>query len=516
MKHLPMVLGVAVLLSSPVAAQDRSTSIPVRLSVTAIDHEAVPGQPRSFRVELRDIKGALVTAQEDVRVTLTSPATTKATSVVVPKGQSSATVTMLPEVAGFHDVEARAPSLPTAHTLLAVRPSRIQRSPEPSPPPPSPAPAETPQASVPGGAAPAGALSRGPSGGRGSLHMLVPGRGRGEAAQPASGATSPSQPAVTPAAAPTGTPAAPVPAPALTPGALQLFLAPKQVESDRGEWRATVGIGVLDSDNQATLASDDIRVQLAANFGVVTPDTVTIRKGSFGNDETIHLAARMAGANEVTAMSPGYGTVSASVLFNEPVPTAVRVDPSPLRVPVDGRSSATLQVRLVGANQNPVVPREPVTVVALRSSIGTLSSPTVTLTNQAGKDVACVTLVSNQSGRAEISASAAGVGDAAAVYVIFEFPWIMIACAVGGGLLGGVVLALNSQKKTHWARRLAATLIVGGILGLIVYIAALFGALSITAKMPIDATRLPAVNSLGALALGFVGGYYGSRIFESK
>ena len=85
----------------------------------------------------------------------------------------------------------------------------------------------------------------------------------------------------------------------------------------------------------------------------------------------------------------------------------------------------------------------------------------------------------------------------------FLFPWVMVLLAVGGGILGGFV---RSGKR--WAADLRDNVAIAAILGLIFYALAFFGAIGAIPKVPVEIGKVAAVNELGALVLGFVGGYY--------
>jgi hypothetical protein len=44
----------------------------------------------------------------------------------------------------------------------------------------------------------------------------------------------------------------------------------------------------------------------------------------------------------------------------------------------------------------------------------------------------------------------------------------------------------------------------------------LFGAIGAIPRLPFDVGKISTVNQLGALVLGFAGGYYGQRLLEQR
>jgi hypothetical protein len=200
------------------------------------------------------------------------------------------------------------------------------------------------------------------------------------------------------------------------------------------------------------------------------------------------------------------------VTFNAPQPAKLRVIADPATAINDGRNVVHVSAMFLDAYDHPALPPANSTTIQFTASLGDLKDHHLPIP----KDQPFVetTLTSNQQGEARITASAVGLDTADTVTVQFLFPWLMLAAAVIGGLLGSVLRSEQGRAKRRWGVRLAQNLAVGCVLGLIFYIAALFGAVGALSMIVFDVTKLPAVNELGALALGFVGGYYGSLVLQ--
>jgi hypothetical protein len=77
-----------------------------------------------------------------------------------------------------------------------------------------------------------------------------------------------------------------------------------------------------------------------------------------------------------------------------------------------------------------------------------------------------------------------------------------------GGLIGSVARSGRRLLTGAWWWQVASSIAMGFVLGLAFYALALFGIIASIPKLSIPLAQLPTTNDLGALVLGFMGGYY--------
>jgi hypothetical protein len=145
MKQYGVVL--VILLALPAGTvYGQVATVPVRLDLATSAKEIPVGKVCNIRVELKNLDNKPTPALEDVRVTLTSTTFPGAVTATVPKGQTGATVSVVPTTAGLGTVEGTSSKLARAHLLIAVRPEPTLSSAEresakaAAPPPPLPPP----------------------------------------------------------------------------------------------------------------------------------------------------------------------------------------------------------------------------------------------------------------------------------------------------------------------------------------------------------------------------------------
>jgi hypothetical protein len=197
-----------------------------------------------------------------------------------------------------------------------------------------------------------------------------------------------------------------------------------------------------------------------------------------------------------------------------PVPVdKLRVVANPASVIIDGRSAVHLTVMLLDAGDRPALPPHGGYDIQVFSSLGDLRDTRLEV--EEDESFAQTTLTSYRHGQATVTASAPGLDTSEPVTVQFLFPWLMLGAATLGGFLGSFVRSRMSSVRRRWRVIVASNLAVGCVVGVMFYLAVLFGAVGAMSYLPVDVTQVPAVNELGALLLGFIGGYYGTRILDA-
>jgi hypothetical protein len=260
--------------------------------------------------------------------------------------------------------------------------------------------------------------------------------------------------------------------------------------------------------NDELIASDrDVPLQLVAQQGQISPSQVTIKKDESSTFATpASLTSNSAGTDTISVFS-SLPRVQQTVTYQTPQPSQLRLEATPASVINDGKSPIRIVVLLVDSGNN-TVRAALATPVTLTSSRGNLAPIQITI--PAGEYSAEAALSSQQNGEASVTAEASGLKSAQTL-AAFLFPWMMVAMGALGGMLGATV----HNPKAAFSKKWWTVVLLGVICGVVLCIAALFGAIGALPKLglPIQISQIPSANELGALLLGFVGGFYGKKFW---
>jgi hypothetical protein len=249
----------------------------------------------------------------------------------------------------------------------------------------------------------------------------------------------------------------------------------------------------------------DTNVYLATDVGVAMPAMAVIAAGKTRTTETIQLLSNQPGAGTVWAWTDSGVLTAAAVEYHDAVPTQLLVRGLPSRAVNDGRTAVTVTVFLQDDSGATASAVEDV-AVKLTSSVGTANPSDLTI--QKGKFYAEAVLTSATSGIAEITATAARLIPGK-TQVEFVFPLLLVFLAAIGGTVGSIVRSGRQLLSGAWWWHVLGSVGMGIVLGLLFYALAQFGIIASIPKLAIPLEKLPTTNDLGALVLGFVGGYYG-------
>ncbi len=470
-----VLIGVIVTASARALAAQVG-SVPVRVQLSAPTREVARGASVPIRATLKNLRDQNVTAPDDVPVTLIWPATGKRARLVIPRGQASAELTVTLAGVGLTKMEAEAPQLPPAFLLLVVRPDGTA--------------SQSSQNGASGGSSP-------------TTLTTPPGRpsvtGSGGAAATPSAVLPPPPPPPSPAAE-AQTPQAPVSTDATgQSGRLDLQVVPDDVDPAGSTWTAAIGVGLVGPRGEPLSATEDLPVRFTARFGRITPASTVIRRGKIATTDEVTVVADRPGTDLIAALSP-LGSVERQVRFNAPVPSKIRLEANPRDVVDDGRSAVVVTVMLLDSDNHPTQTTDSDLCTTLATSLGELQDRKVCIPR--GDFFKETTLTSARHGVAQIVASGIALADGQAT-ARFLFPWLMVALATIGGVLGGFV-----RSGRQWTKHLVHNLAVAAIVGVVFYVLAFFGAIGAIRKLPVEVGRIAAINELGAFVLGFIGSYY--------
>jgi len=458
--------------SSPATAQDR---LPVKLEIVASAHAVKVGDGVTLNIILRGADNGPAAAPKElgVQVEVNTPAGSLALpNVVIAAGQSAAQVQFQVTAPGMWAVRARNKELLEGGTVIYAKPAGLHSELNGGDAVPRPADTAPP--------APASstvvALSEEQAAQTRGIDELMP------------TPTTPSGAAGTDVAvaSPTATTGAPAAAVVLATSPDRRLLADNQ---DAATIYAFLRNGA---------AERDVRIQLVASLGTISPNPLVIRKGEFSGQATL-VADRVGQARiryvteqpEVTVE----GGADLQVDFAPPI-TQLQLRASPPVVSL--LDTPQIVVELQDAAGRAVATDEP-RRISLYLEKGNGEIDPVELEVSKGQ----------ATGRAGFSPWWMGTTTVAAVTPAIlaksttlrvMLPTLLIALTAAGGLIGGVMAFWT--KRTRWWR-----VVIGLFTGFILYWAMIFGLLQ-------SVPRAAALNPLSAFAVAIIGGYIGPQLLE--
>jgi hypothetical protein len=243
-------------------------------------------------------------------------------------------------------------------------------------------------------------------------------------------------------------------------------------------------------------AAEDIRIQLVASLGTISPNPLVIRKGEFSGQATL-VADRVGQARiRYVAEQPQVAIEASADMHVDfaPAITQLQLRASPPEVSL--LDAPQIFVELQDAAGHVVATDEPRRIsLYLENGNGEISPVEV----EVAKDEA--------TGRANFTPWWMGTTTVAAATPAIltksttlrvSLPILLIALTAVGGLIGGVMAFWT--KRTRWWR-----IVIGLFTGFVLYWAMIFGLLQ---SIP----RAAALNPLSAFAVAIIGGYMGPQL----
>jgi hypothetical protein len=455
-----LTVSLLILAGLTGTAFGQAASIPLSLGVTASPTEITAGDTVAAIVRLKNYKGDTVAASEPVPVSLHSELSGDA-AVTIATGQSTAQLSIRFQRGGVATLVATAPKMTSGSVEVVVKASGAAGGP-PSPAPPPP-PAPSPAVVASGRAAP-----------------------------------TPERPVASGARAPT--PGVAVDA----NSSLQVDVLPQHVHPTNALWRALVLVTAIDASRQPIAVQADTVVSFATDIGLIAPAQSRIEAGKARTTDPIQLTSDRAGTGTVWAWTDTGSLAQATVEYHDAVPTQLLVRGLPSRAVNDGKTVVNVTVFLEDDTAATASADQDLSV-KLTSSVGAPNPSDLTIPK--GGFFGEAVLASPTSGIAEITATAPRLKPGAAE-VEFVFPLLLVTLAGTGGLIGSVARMGRQLFSGVWWWNLLGSVGLGIVLGLLFYLLALFGVIASIPKLAIPFAQLPTTNDLGALVLGFFGGYY--------
>ena len=291
------------------------------------------------------------------------------------------------------------------------------------------------------------------------------------------------------------------------PPQLGIEVIPTDVHPRAGRWVADVWLVTLNPRGEPAPSPMDLPVNLVATVGTVNPVRSLIAAGSVRPASPIQLVADRSGAEKVWAwLDTSARTVSAEAVYKEALPSKLRVVAYPVKAVNSGKNPVRITVMLLDDTNLPASFPDRELEVTVTSSLGTIE-PKAPVHIARGAISGEAVLTSTTAGRAEVRALALHMPDAE-TGVEFVFPWLMVVLAMAGGTLGATYRGGWHGFSRGWQRHAAVNGLAGLLLGTIFYALSLLGAPAAIPQVALPIAAIPTVNELGALALGFLGGYY--------
>jgi len=435
----------------------QAASIPLSLDVTASPAEVAVGETARVVVKLKGYKGDTIPTIEPVIVNLHSELSGDA-SITLSPGQTTAESTVRFQRGGVARIVATAPKLTSGSALVVVKAAPTVF------------------------AAPVGRPAMPPAaGGRRPSPETESATPNSTSTSVTSGAGAASDSNVT----------------------LAVDVLPQHVHPANALWRAIVLVTAINETREPIAVATNTPVHLATDIGVVTPAFAQIDAGKARTGE-IQLTADRPGNGTLWAWTDAGKLAAATVEYHDAVPTQLLVKALPGRAVNDGRTVVHLTVFLQDETAATASADRDV-MVNLTSSVGSPSPSEVPIPK--GKFFGEAVLTSPVSGIAEITATSARLKPGSA-RTEFAFPLLLVVLAVVGGLIGSVVRSGRQLLTGDWWWHAAGSVGLGVVLGLVFYALAMFGIIASIPKLSIPLAQLPTTNDLGALVIGFLGGYY--------
>lgn len=459
-------------------------STPTRLELDHPSVQAQPGTTVNYTVTLKNAANQPVPASSDLALQVETPSGTK--SVVIPKGQSSATFTWQANASGIGRMQVRSGKLHPASGLVLVTPNPSSQ-------------VHTPVAIM--GHVPIGAPAHTAPLPTPPAHTHIP---IGAVTTVHPGADTHAQPATTPS-----------PAPA-TPQAtkLKLFVTPTSVLGNAVDhtWTANVDIAAQGDHDEILPVAAAVQIHLTSNLGQFSAADLTLQPGEVSNfGKSVTLTATRAGKDSVQALS-SLGTAGPiEVDYVQPAPAKLRVLLGTPQLQGSGSSNVGVQVCLLDEAGAPTIYGDDLQVTLDAPGQFSKSSFTVPGGSTCSEQV---TWTSQKSGIATLTARAEGGIHGENTVAFPSFPWYLVWLAALGGILGAVILHTDGLFSEQWWAHTWRSLMVGGVLGAIIYLLARYGALLMPSSVPISIQNIPAVSGTGSFVLGFVGGIFGRKILK--
>jgi hypothetical protein len=436
--------------TSPGLAQVRR--IPTGLELIPASKEANQGSEIAVTVGLINYKADRIAAPQSIDVTIDSNLLKRAVRVTIPAGRESARSAIVFDRPGIAKLTAAASGLANAYAVIAVR----------SGPP------------------------------RASWEMLFDRLTAGvRDFYPRLSASESESPCATADETPKR-------------GGLSLTMIPPHVAARNGRWSATVVVALVNDEREPIAAIDDTEITISPKIGVAQSERIVIPKGHLMQE--VRVTSSGAGCDTIYAWSPSVrGMSTTHVEYERSRPSKLIVSPTAPDAVANGWTRVPIAVLLKDDDNHVVTNPDKDLRVVLRSSLGTLSKTAVTVARgQSDSDEAV--LSSRQRGRARITADAEGLGSDPE-FVTFTLPWLLIPLSIGGGVSGAIVRSPRRRRRAN----LLIDLAMGGMLGFVLFGFALFGVPTLAPALSTDMLANLTLNEIGAVLLGFLGGYVGRR-----
>jgi hypothetical protein len=461
-----IALGMLVWLSGTAVALSAVTGVPTGLELTISSREAYPDHSVTLTVSLHNYRDQRVIAAQPVRVIITANlpfrVVKRSLPLLIRSGSDSNTADVVFERPGVVKLEATAPGLAPAHAVLAVKPV-AKRS-------------HVPTLS--------GLLTD-------AVEQFYPMAVAAEVPTTAADLQSRCTPAETTA----------------TPHGLWLAMLPPRVPERNGRWTAKLVVGLVNNRGEPIEAVHDTAVHIEPTIGTVTNEQIVVTKGD--STAEARITSSSSGCDRVYAWSMAAGGVpNVQVEYEQPRPAKVSVIPMSPRAVANGW--ATVAIAIVLRDEDDHVVRNPAhdLRVVLSSSLGTLSSAAVTV-SQGRPDSDEVLLSSRQRGLATVTAAAEGLGSDAQT-VSFVLPFLLIPMAAGGGIAGTLLRIRRGRRRADYRR----DLLTGSLFGFVFFGLILFGVPTIVPTAASRTLENLTLNELGAFLLGLLGGYWGRHSLD--
>ena len=473
--------GIALCQSVPKAL----LSNPTHLTFDEATREASAGSNLKCTVTLKNAQNQPVPAPEDLRLQVETPS--RQLTIVLPKGQSSASFDWQPKNAGVARMTVRSEKLHPATALVLVTPhAELQ-------------PEIAPKTTVPAPSPPT----------RGVIERRLPTGATEDRLPP----FERRPPFVHVVPAPAAVPPEATAQPAVQATKLQLFVTPVPIYGDavNRKWQANVSVAAFDNQGALAPVASDVPIHFNVTLGSLSAADIVLASGRVSNfQEPLILTSQGPGEGRVEAISslvPG-NVVVVQYLLPPPKQLRLGVIDTPT---LSGSGSSAAHVQVCLLDESGALTSSDHDIAVQLTASGQLTEPNPLIR----RDSPCSGMIvwSAAAGKATMRAEGEELKADVMSIPFPSFPWYLSWLAAAGGLLGAVVRIANKLFSRRGWQHTWRGLLLGSVMGMIFYLFARFGAISMQGS-PINVQNIPVVSGVGAMLLGFLGGFYGIKVWK--
>jgi len=267
---------------------------------------------------------------------------------------------------------------------------------------------------------------------------------------------------------------------------------PLSYDASSNSFKGKIGFLLMSDSDNTVPVKEPVKIEVRSDkTKSIVPDKVAIDHLSIESTDVDLVADNVADSISVSVSTVSHPEGYVTFLQVEP---ALEISTNRKELQGFGIEETDIDVKLKGSTSADSVK------VVFSAEKGTITPGSI---NVKFRDPAIVTLRSQGLGNSKITASASSLNSSSLVFM-FNFPWAFLLASLIGGLLGGFVKFLSSDKKKKFLQKI----VIGGVLTGLIVAAAYYGLGISVIGIKISAF----VNEIAVFALSALGAIVGIRL----